>query len=46
MQTSGSGGFGAVSVGISEFLIGAVILVIVLLGIWKLVKLLWAAFSG
>ena len=42
----GSGGLGAVSIGISETLIGLVILAVVLFGIWKLVKLLWAAFSG
>ena len=42
----GSEGLGAVSVGISEALIGLVILIVVLFGIWKLAKLLWAAFSG
>ena len=42
----GSGGLGAVSIGISETLIGLVILVVVVFGIWKLAKLLWAAFSG
>lgn len=42
----GSGGLGAVSIGISETLIGLVILVVVLFGIWKLVKLVWAAFSS
>ena len=49
MQNSGSGGLGAVSVGVSETVIGLVILVailIVLFGLWKLAKLLWAAFSN
>ena len=42
----GSGGLGAVSIGLSETLIGLVILVAVVFGIWKLAKLLWAAISG
>ena len=41
----GSGGLGAVSVGISEAVI-AVVLVVVLFGAWKLAKLIWAALSG
>jgi hypothetical protein len=41
-----SGGLGAVSIGLSETFIGLVILVAVVFGIWKLAKLLWAAFSG
>ena len=46
---NGGGGFGAVSIGISEplaWLILVVILALVALGGWKLVKLVWAAFSG
>lgn len=42
----GSGGLGAVSIGISETLIGLAILVAVVFGIWKLAKLVWAALSG
>ena len=42
----GSGGLGAVSIGLSETLIGLVILVAVVFGLWKIAKLLWAAFSG
>ena len=42
----GSGGLGAVSIGISETLIGLVILVAVVFGLWKVAKLLWTAFSG
>jgi hypothetical protein len=42
----GSGGFGAVSIGLSATLIGLVILIVVVFGIWKLAKLLWAAFSA
>ena len=46
---SGSGGFGAVSVGIPEPVVWLILLVIaglVFLGAWKVAKLLWAAFSG
>ena len=46
MLSIGSGGFGAVSIGISESLIGLTILVGILFGLWKLAKLLWAAFSN
>lgn len=46
MQSSGSGGLGAVSIGISESLIVLVVLVVVLVALWKVAKLLWAAFSG
>jgi hypothetical protein len=42
----GSGGLGAVSIGISETLIGLVILIVVVFGLWKLARLLWAEFSG
>ena len=42
----GSGGLGAVSIGLSETLIGLVILVAVVFGLWKVAKLLWAAFCG
>ena len=45
MQT-GSGGVGAVSIGISESLVGLVILIALVFGLWKLVKLIWAAFSN
>ena len=45
MNSVGSGGFGAVSIGISEGLIGLLILVVIVFGLWKLAKLLWAAFS-
>jgi len=46
MQGTGSGGLGAVSFGISEALVGFIVLLIVLFGVWKLAKILWAAFSG
>jgi hypothetical protein len=46
MNTVGSGGLGAVSIGLSESLIGLLILIVVVFGLWKLAKLLWAAFSG
>jgi len=46
MESSGSGGLAAVSVGISETVVGLVLLAVVLLGLWKLAKVLWGAFSG
>jgi hypothetical protein len=49
MNEIGSGGIGAVSVGISEPVVWLVLLLIVALvifGGWKLAKLVWAAFSG
>ena len=42
MHDAGSGGLAAVSVGISEIVVGLVILVLILFGVWKL----WAAISG
>jgi hypothetical protein len=42
---TGSGGLGAVSVGISEALIGLLVLGVVAVVIWKLVKLLLAALK-
>jgi hypothetical protein len=45
LQT-GSGGVGAVSIGISESLVGLVILIALVFGLWKLGKLIWAAFSN
>ena len=44
-----SGGVGAVSAGISESLVFAILLVLIiltLLGVWKLAKIVWAMFSG
>ena len=49
MEGAGSGGLGAVSFGISEplfYLLALLILLLVAAGLWKLVKLFWAAFSG
>ena len=43
----GSGGFGAVSIGISGgWVLVLIIAVLVLFGAWKIAKLIWAAFSG
>jgi hypothetical protein len=42
---SGSGGLGAVSSGLVEWGIEIVVILVVLLGAWKLVKLLVAALS-
>ena len=46
MQDQGSGGFGAVSYGISDALIAIVVLIAVLFVAWKVAKLVWAAFSS
>jgi len=46
LQSAGSGGVGAVSIGISESLFGLIILIALIVGLWKLVKLVWAAFSN
>ena len=46
MFEQGGGGVGFVSIGISEALVGLVVLIAVVFGIWKLAKLLWAAFSN
>ena len=45
MQDTGSGGLGAVSHSIVEPLVWLIVVVAVLFGVWKLVKLLWAALS-
>jgi hypothetical protein len=42
----GSGGLGAVSAGIGEIFVFALLALVVLLGLWKLAKVIWAAFSG
>ena len=42
----GAGGIGAVSHGITELAIVAVVGALVLFGVWKLVKLIWTAFGG
>ena len=49
MEGTGSGGLGAVSIGISEplfYVLALIVLLLVFGGGWKLVKLFWAAFSG
>ena len=46
MQDHGGGGLGLVSFGISEALIGVVILAVLLFAVWKLAKLLWVAWSN
>ena len=46
---TGSGGIGAVSIGLSEPFVVILLLAVVVVvgfGVWKLAKLLWAAFSG
>lgn len=48
MNQTGSGGLGAVSIGITEWVIWLAILAVLLLvvlGMWKLVKLLWTMFG-
>ena len=42
----GSGGLGAVSIGISGWLLILVIALLVVFGVWKIAKLIWAAFLG
>ena len=42
----GSGGLGAVSIGISGWLLILVITLLVLVGVWKIAKLIWTALSG
>lgn len=42
----GSGGLGAVSIGISEPLIALVVLVLLVFLVWKIGKLVWAMFAG
>ena len=41
-----AGGLGAVSIGISEMLVYFILVGIVLFGVWKLAKILWAVLSG
>ena len=41
----GSGGLGAVSIGISEIVLIPVVLLLAF-GAWKLAKLIWAALAG
>ena len=43
MQGSGNGGLGAVSAGISEMLVEALLVLVVLFGIWKLAKVILEA---
>lgn len=42
MQSEGAGGFGFV-IGINEIIVGVVVLVVVLIGLWKLAQFFWAA---
>jgi hypothetical protein len=42
----GSGGLGAVSVGIDVRLLLIPVALLLLFGVWKIAKLIWAAFSG
>ena len=42
----GSGGLGAVSVGIPEAVLVLVVVLVVVFGAWKLAKVIWAALSG
>jgi hypothetical protein len=46
MNITGSGGLGAVSFGITGAVVGVVVLLVVLFGLWKLAKIVWAAFSN
>ena len=46
MNITDSGGLGAVSFGINGTLVGVVVLLVVLFGLWKLAKIVWAIFSN
>ena len=46
LMWSQEGGLGAVSFGISEIVVWIVLIAAVAFGVWKVAKLLWAAFSG
>jgi hypothetical protein len=41
----GSGGLGAVSVGITESAVFLILAVLALFGVWKVAKLIWAALA-
>ena len=45
-MNTGSGGIGAVSVGIPGDLVAVAVLAVAVFVGWKVVKLIWAAFSG
>lgn len=45
MNSIGSGGLGAVSAGIVEA-VALIVVGLVLFAVWKLAKVIWAAFSG
>ena len=46
MNMEGSGGLGAVSIGISDWLLILIVVVLVGFGVWKIAKVIWTAFSG
>ena len=46
MHSTGSGGLGAVSFGISDALLGLIVLIAILFGMWKLVQVIWGAVSN
>lgn len=49
MMADGAGGLGAVSFGIDEnlfYLLALAVMILLIAGVWKLVKFVWAAFSG
>ena len=46
MDGQGSGGFGAVSIGIGELVVYAIIIVAVIAGFWIVAKVLLAALKG
>ena len=45
MNGTGSGGLGAVSIGISEAFVGLIILVVVVVAVWKLAKIVLASLN-
>ena len=42
----GSGALGAVSIGLSESLLILIVVVLAVFALWKVAKLIWAAFLG
>ena len=45
-MNAGSGGLGAVSVGLPAWLLIVILIMVLAFGVWKLAKLLWAMFGS
>ena len=42
----GSGGLGAISIGIGGWVVILLVVLLVLFGVWQIAKLIWAALSS